>query len=172
VDIGTRVIATTRNLKRRATLEDLGAGQARSPWNPPTSQSRSANATPGVDGVLDIVGNSTILDSLAMARRGGRVCLVGLLDHVGAIDKFNPLFQMPHAGVHFSSLVSWALGTPDCPSDKPFQGVLDRIASGAYEAKPGTVYRFKEIAKAHRLMESNEANGKMMVRVQTPGCRA
>ena len=116
--------------------------------------------------MLDVIGNSTVLDSLAMARRGGRVCVVGLLDHVASIPDFNPLFQMPHAGVHFSGFVSWSLGTPDCPlSDIPFQGIVDRIAAGSYKAKPAKVFRFEDIQAAHRLMESNEACGKIVVRI-------
>jgi NADPH:quinone reductase-like Zn-dependent oxidoreductase len=120
----------------------------------------------GVDAVLDIVGNSTVLDSLAMARRGGRVCVVGLLDHVEAITNFNALFQMPHVGVHFSSFVSWAYGTPEYPlSDVPFQAIVDRAAAGTYKAKPAKVFAFEEIAEAHRLMEAGEANGKLVVRL-------
>ena len=38
-------------------------------------------------------------------------------------------------------------------------------ASGAYAAKPAKVFRFEEIADAHRLMESNQANGKIVVTV-------
>jgi NADPH:quinone reductase-like Zn-dependent oxidoreductase len=73
---------------------------------------------------------------------------------------------MPHAGVHLSGFVSWALGTPDCPlSEIPFQGIVDRAASGNYKAKPARVFGFDEIRDAHRLMEANEANGKIVVRV-------
>src|SRR5258708_16285235 len=98
--------------------------------------------------------------------RGGRVCVVGLLDHVESITNFNPLFQMPHTGVHFSSLVSWSFGTPECPlSDVPFQAIVDRAAAATYKAKPTRVFAFEEIADAHRLMEAGEANGKLVVRL-------
>jgi NADPH:quinone reductase-like Zn-dependent oxidoreductase len=91
---------------------------------------------------------------------------VGLLDHVEAIANFNALFQMPHVGVHFSSFVSWAYGTPEYPlSDVPFQAIVDRAAAGTYKAKPAKVLAFEEIAEAHRLMEAGEANGKLVVRL-------
>ena len=116
--------------------------------------------------VLDIIGNSTVLDSLAMARRGGRVCVVGLLDHVESVGNFNPIFQMPHVGVHFSSFVSWSFGTPECLlSDIPFQTIIDRVASGAYKAKPAKVLGFEDIQEAHRLLETNEVGGKIVVRL-------
>ena len=165
VDLGARVIATTRNAGRRPMLETLGASEVLVE-SPELSRRVRELHLKGVDAVLDVIGNSTVLDSLAMARRGGRVCVVGLLDHVASIPDFNPLFQMPHAGVHFSGFVSWSLGTPDCPlSDIPFQGIVDRIAAGSYKAKPAKVFRFEDIQAAHRLMESNEACGKIVVRI-------
>jgi NADPH2:quinone reductase len=165
VDLGARVIATTRNAKRRPMLQALGASDVLPESSELSKRARELHPK-GVDAVLDVIGNSTVLDSLAMARRGGRVCVVGLLDHVAAIPEFNPLFQMPHFGVHFSAFVSWSLGTPDCPlSEIPFQGIVDRVAAGSYKAKPAKVFRFEEIREAHRLMEANEANGKIVVRV-------
>lgn len=117
--------------------------------------------------MLDIIGNSTILDSLAMARRYGRVCLVGLLDHAPPLESFNPLFQMPFCGVHFSSFASaFTYGAPDYPlTDVPLQEIVDRVAAGRYKAKPARVFGFDEIQAAHRLMEANEANGKLVVRL-------
>jgi NADPH:quinone reductase-like Zn-dependent oxidoreductase len=42
-----------------------------------------------LDAVLDLVGNGTILDSLAMLRRGGRTCLAGWLGGLAPITDFN-----------------------------------------------------------------------------------
>ena len=166
VETGARVIATTRNPKRRPLLEALGAGEVLQEAPDLARQIRERHPR-GVDAVLDIIGSSTILDSLAMARRYGRVCLVGLLDHAQPIAKFDPLFQMPFAGVHLSSFVSaFTYGAPDYPlTDVPLQAMVDRVANGTYKAKPARVFRFEEIVDAHRLMEANEAGGKIVVRV-------
>lgn len=52
-------------------------------------------ATPqGTDAVLDIVGTSTILDSLATLKRGGEACLVGFLGG-GQPLNIDPVFQIP-----------------------------------------------------------------------------
>ncbi|HLJ00686.1 MAG TPA: zinc-binding dehydrogenase [Bradyrhizobium sp.] len=164
-EMGVRVIATTRNPKRRATLERLGISEVLIESTELAKRVRELHPK-GVDAVLDIVGNSTVLDSLAMVRRAGRVCVVGLLDHVESLGNFNPLFQMPHFGVHFSAFVSWSFGTAECPlSDIPFQTIVDRAAIGVYKAKPTRVFRFEEIREAHRLLETNEAGGKVVVRV-------
>jgi NADPH:quinone reductase len=165
-DAGAQVIATTRNEARRPMLLGLGAKEVL--IESPDLSRRVRDMHPGgVDAVLDIVGNSTILDSLAMARRYGRVCLVGLLDHAGPIADFNPLFQMPFAGVHFSSFVSaFTYGAPDYPlTDVPLQAIVDRVAAGRYKARPAKVFDFADIRDAHRLMESDAAAGKLVVRI-------
>jgi NADPH:quinone reductase len=165
-EAGARVIATTRNAARRAMLEGLGATEVLIEAADLSRRVRELHPK-GVDAVLDVIGNSTILDSLVMARRYGRVCLVGLLDHAGGIENFNPLFQMPFGGVHFSTFVSaFTYGTPDFPlTDVPLQAIVDRVADGTYRAKPTRVFGFDEIREAHRLIEANQANGKVVVRM-------
>jgi NADPH2:quinone reductase len=166
VDAGARVIATTRSGRKRNMLEAHGAAEVL--IDPGELARRLRQSHPrGVDAVLDIVGNSTVLDSLAMVRRYGHVCLVGLLDHAAPIANFNPLFQMPFGGVHLSTFVSaFTYGTEDFPlTEVPLQAIVDRVAAGAYKAAPARVFRFEEIREAHRLMEANEANGKIVVRL-------
>jgi NADPH:quinone reductase len=161
---GARVIATTRNRDRFGLLESVGASQV--DLEGPDLSSRVRKLHPkGVDAVLELVGNSTILDSLTMVRRGGRMCLAGFLGGLAPIPSFNPLLQMP-SGVHFSFFGSYLFGTPEFPlSEIPLQTIIDRTATGAYRAKPSRVFRFEEIQDAHRVMESNQAGGKLVVRV-------
>src|SRR4029077_1688392 len=72
-----------------------------------------------IDAVLDLVGNTVVLDSLAMLRRGGRSCLVGWLGGPDPIPDFNPLLQMP-SGVYLTFFASFVFGTPGFPlSDVP-----------------------------------------------------
>jgi len=68
--------------------------------------------------------------------------------------------------VQFSFFGSFNFGTPHYPlSDIPLQSIVDRVADGTYKAKPAKVFHFDEIQAAHRLMESNAANGKIVVRL-------
>lgn len=86
--------------------------------------------------MLDLVGNSVILNSLAAVRHGGKVCLAGFLGGLAPISSFNPLFQMP-SGVQLSFFGSFVFGSPEFPlSDVPLQDIVDRVASGHYKAKP------------------------------------
>jgi NADPH:quinone reductase len=88
VNTGARVIATTRNRERFGLLEGLGVERVE--VEGPELSKRIAE-TKRLDAVLDLVGNSTILDSLAMLRRGGRACLAGWLGGLAPIADFNPL---------------------------------------------------------------------------------
>ncbi len=116
-----------------------------------------------LDAVLDLVGNSTILDSLAMLRRGGRACLAGWLGGLAPIKDFNPLLQMS-SGVYLTFFGSFVFGTPGFPlSDVPLQSIANDVAAGRYKAKPSRIFRFEDIREAHRVMEANEAHGKMVV---------
>jgi NADPH:quinone reductase-like Zn-dependent oxidoreductase len=160
VDAGVRVIGTTRGRERVAMLEQLGAERVESE-GPDLSQ-RIAEAKQ-LDAVLDLVGNSTILDSLAMLRRGGRACLAGWLGGLAPIADFNPLLQMA-SGVYLTFFGSFVFGTPGFPlSDVPLQKIAEQVAAGRLKAKPSRVFRFEEIREAHRVMEANEAGGKMVI---------
>ena len=86
VNAGVKVIATTRNRDRFPTLAALGASRAE--VEGPDLSQRIAEAKQ-IDAVLDLVGNSTILDSLAMLRRGGLACLAGFLGGLGPVTDFD-----------------------------------------------------------------------------------
>ncbi|MFC5740551.1 zinc-binding dehydrogenase [Dyella tabacisoli] len=160
---GAYVIATTRRLEHTAGLLQLGAKQVLLEESQLAQRVREWHPD-GIDAVLDIIGNSALLDSLAMARPDGRVCQVGFLGGGEPLALFNPLQHMP-SGVQLSFFGSaMAYGTPAYPlSDVPLQTIVERVADGTYQAKPAHVFRFEQIRDAHRLMESNQAGGKLVV---------
>ena len=158
-----RVIATSRNPERFALLEKLGAGRALQEGSELAQQIRKLHPD-GVDAVLDLVGNSTVIDSLTVVRRGGNVCEAGWLGGLAPIS-FNPMVQMP-SGVYFSLYGSFVLGSPQFPlSEIPLQTIVDRVADGSYQARPVKVFGFDEIQAAHELMDSGMAKGKLVVRL-------
>ncbi|MEU1410800.1 zinc-binding dehydrogenase [Streptomyces sp. NPDC005731] len=160
VNAGVRVIGTSRDRRRFALLEELGADRAE--LEGPDLSERIAEAKQ-LDAVLDLVGNSTILDSLAMLRRGGRACLAGWLGGLDPISDFNPLLQMA-SGVYLTFFGSFVFGKPGFPlSDVPLQEIAEQVAAGRLKAKPSRVFRFEDVREAHRVMEAGEAKGKMVV---------
>src|SRR5712671_3972351 len=160
VNAGAKVIGTTRSRDQFPIPEALGA--VRAEVEGPDLSKRIAEAGK-LDAVLDLVGNSTILDSLAMLRRGGCACLAGWLGGLAPIANFNPLLQMA-SGVYLTFFGSFVFGTPGFPlSDVPLQSIANDVAAGRYQAKPSRIFKFEEIREAHRVMEANEARGKMVV---------
>jgi NADPH2:quinone reductase len=156
------VIATTRRADREAALRDLGAQEVLIE-RPDLAAAVRGLAPEGVDAVLDLVGDTVLADSMAMARRHGRVCQAGFLGGAGPIDGFSPFSHMPVA-VEFSFFGSFMFGEAGLPLDRvPLQEIVDRVACGLYRAKPARVFAFAQIAEAHRLMESDAAGGKIVV---------
>ena len=160
VNAGVRAIATTRNRDRFSKLEKLGAercGIERRDLSKHIAEAKK------IDAVLDLVGNSVVLDSLAMLRRGGHSCLAGWLGGLDPIPDFNPLLQMP-SGVYLTFFGSFVFGTPGFPlSDVPLQQIAADAAADRLDVKPARIFGFDEIREAHRVMEANQAGGKMVV---------
>ena len=160
VNAGVRVIATTRNRERFSMLQKLGAERCEIERRDLSKHIAEAKK---IDAILDLVGNSVMLDSLAMLRRGGRSCLAGWLGGLDPIPDFNPLQQMA-SGVYLTFFASFAFGTPGFPlSDVPLQKIAEDAAAGRLDVKPARIFGFDEIREAHRVMEANEAVGKMVV---------
>jgi NADPH:quinone reductase-like Zn-dependent oxidoreductase len=160
--VGARVIATTRNPKRAEMLEALGAKEVELEARDLPQRVRNRHPQ-GVDAVFELLGNSTVVGSLTMVRRRGRLCLAGFLGGLDPIPAFMPVMQLP-SGVHFSFFGSFVFGAPAFPtSEIPIQTIVDRVEDGTYKAKPARVFRFEEIREAHRLMEAGAANGKIVV---------
>ncbi|OKH78694.1 alcohol dehydrogenase [Mycobacterium sp. SWH-M3] len=159
VNAGAHVIATTRNPDRFALLEGLGARAAKEVPDLSAHIAESGH----IDAVLDLVGNSTILDSLDMLRRGGTACLAGWLGGLDPIPDFNPLLRMA-SGVNLSFFGSFVFGSAGFPlSDVPLSDIAGQAERGELDAKPSRVFAFDEIREAHRVMEAGEAGGKMVV---------
>ncbi|ORY05155.1 hypothetical protein BCR34DRAFT_48451 [Clohesyomyces aquaticus] len=159
---GVSVVATTRAPERHPELLDMGARTVEKEGPGLPERLRLPDESK-FDAVLDLVGNSTLLESLTLVRRGGRLCLAGWLGGLEPIRDFNPLLQMA-SGVHFSFFGSPIFGSNAFPvSDVPLHDVVQMVANGKFQAKPSKVFRFDEIQEAHRVMEGGESNGKIVI---------
>lgn len=160
---GAEVMATVRDLARADTPRALGARLVLEEG--PSLHAHLLEVAPsGVDAVLDLVGTSTVLDSLRAVRRGGRVCIAGFLGGGAPIERFDPMAQLP-SGRQLSFFASaFVYGTPEYPlSDVPFQQLIELAEAGTLRASPSRVFRFEEIRDAHRALDAQEGHGKMVV---------
>jgi NADPH2:quinone reductase len=160
VNAVVRVIATTRSRERFSMLEKLDAERCEIESR---NLSKHIPDAKKIDAILDLVGNSVVLDSLAMLRRGGRSCLAGWLGGLDPITDFNPLLQMVRRRLS-DFLREFCVWNPGFPlSDVPLQKIAEDAAAGRLDVKPAKIFGFDEIREAHRIMEANEAVGKMVV---------
>jgi NADPH:quinone reductase-like Zn-dependent oxidoreductase len=163
VEAGAVVTGTTRSEGKFAELKALGVADAvlEGPGLPGRLQ--ESGKVEKFDRVLELVGNSTVVESLTLVKRDGRVCLAGWLGGLDPIKDFNPLLQMA-SGVHLSFFGSFVFGMDEFPlSDVPLGRIVRAVAEGKFDAKPFKVFKFDEIQEAHRYMEDGRARGKMVV---------
>ena len=172
VEAGAVVTATTRSEGKVGQLMGLGVRDVVDGGVGLAQRLKEQGKTEKFDRVLELVGNSVIVESLTLVKRGGRLCLAGWLGGLDPIPGppgeqsvagFNPLLQMA-SGVHFNFFGSFVFGEPEFPlSDVPLRDIVESVAEGRFDAKPFRVFKFDEIREAHRVMEAGKANGKMVV---------
>ncbi|KAJ6513900.1 GroES-like protein [Mycena vitilis] len=163
VNHGAVVTATSRKVERADALKALGVHEVLLEEGAALGDKLILEGRK-FDKILELVGNSTLLGSLRLVQRGGRLCLAGFLGGLEPID-FNPLLQMA-SGVHFSFFGSFVFGNSEFPlADVPLAELLELVASGKLEAEPKRVFEFGEsgVWEAHREMEAGQAAGKMVV---------
>lgn len=114
----------------------------------------------GVDAMFDLVGTKVIDDSFACVRRGGTLCMAGLLGGEWTIADFAPGAVIPST-TKFTYFSSSSTPMPTAA----LQGYLDGLADGRYRMPLDRVFKFDDIQAAHARMESNEAVGKIVVSV-------
>ncbi|MFJ7147634.1 zinc-binding dehydrogenase [Streptomyces sp. NPDC100445] len=156
------MLATTRDPRRAPLLKELGAADVLIDDGALADQVSERGIS--VDAVFDVVGNSTLRDSLALVRPRGQVCQLGFLGGFEPVRDFDPIADLP-SGVRLSFFGSaFVLGTPAFPlTDVPLNEIYAKVDLGVLRGRPTRVFRFDEIVEAHRAMEAGEALGKMVV---------
>ena len=154
---GATVGSTTRRADREALLRACGAdavfidtgviaNDVKRRWDG------------GADKVLELVGTTTLGDSLRCAREPGTVCLTGMVGNRWSFPDFSPMEVIP-TGV---ALTVYDGGVTDFMA-MPLQALVDNVAAGHLHVPAGRVFRLDEIVEAHRTMEANTAGGKIVV---------
>ena len=108
--------------------------------------------------MLELVGATTLLDSLRCTKPLGVVCMSGIVGNKWTLDQFSPSEAIPKA----VRLTSYGGGVEDFMAT-PLQQLADDVASGALRVPVGPVFQLDDIVEAHRCMEANQAGGKIVV---------
>jgi NADPH:quinone reductase len=155
--MGLKVIATTRSKTKAKILTDNGADYALID-NGNLASALHQQFGQGVDKVLELVGASTLQDSLRCTVPGGIVCMTGMLSEQWAIKDFAPMESIPAT----VSLTVYDSGQVKVATEH-FQSFIRDVEAGLIRLNVSQTFSLKQIVEAHRLMESNAASGKIVV---------
>ncbi|MCJ2016665.1 zinc-binding alcohol dehydrogenase family protein [Methylobacterium sp. E-065] len=154
---GVHVAATSRRADRAQMLRDNGADQIFVDTGAIAAQV-SEVCPGGVDKVLELVGATTLEDSLRCAKPGGIVCMTGMVGDRWSLPDFSPMDVIPSA----VCLTTYDGGVTDFMRT-PLQELVEQVAAGSLRVQVGRTFKLDEIAEAHHAMEENSAGGKIVV---------
>jgi NADPH:quinone reductase-like Zn-dependent oxidoreductase len=154
---GAKVAATTRRPEREALLRASGVDQVFIDSGSIAEQVKEVFPR-GVDKVLELIGTTTLGDSLRCVRQRGIVCMTGMVGNKWSFDDFSPMDVIPTA----VCLTTYA-GEAEDFMLTPLEELVEKIAAGVLPIQVGKVFRLDQIVEAHRCMEENKAGGKIVV---------
>ena len=156
---GAFVAATTRRSDRESLLRASGVDQVFIDTGSIAEQVKKT-CLGGVDKVLELVGTTTLNDSLRCARQHGIVCMTGIVGNKWSFDEFSPMEAIPTT----VCLTTYA-GESEDFMRTPLEELAGQVAAGTLHVQVGKTFQLDEIAEAHRFMEENKAGGKIVVLV-------
>lgn len=150
---GARVIATAGGTAKCERARQLGAefviDHARTEFD---AEVRRITAKRGVDVVVDYVGKETWAKSLRCVRRGGRLVTCG------ATTGFDPVEDIRHIFFRQISILGSTMGSPE-----EFRQVMTCLFRGQLRPIVYRTFPLAQAADAHRLLESREPFGKLVL---------
>jgi acryloyl-coenzyme A reductase len=153
--VGARIVAITSRPSQEATLREHGADEViADPELAFARRVKDLTGGIGADLVLEVVGDPTLGQSLHAVRSGGRVVVIG------NVDGRPSQVRIAHLVLKEISL----LGTKSCSVDELTE-VMRLVAAGELELDISEVLPLAEVRRAHELMESRAAEGRILLRV-------
>ena len=154
---GLKVISTTKSESKSDYLKKLCALDVIVDKGSVSAEVRKKYPE-GVDRVLELIGTATLLHSLKALKRGGIGCMTGILGGEWDLKNFSPMDDIPTA----VKLTAYAGEASDI-SQAQLQKYVDMVEQGEMRVNSAKTFAFKELQEAHHLMDSNQANGKIVI---------
>jgi NADPH:quinone reductase-like Zn-dependent oxidoreductase len=154
---GALVASTSRRHEREKLLRASGVDQVFIDAGSIVEQVKEI-CPGGVDKVLELVGATTLLDSLRCTKQRGVVCMTGMVGNKWSFDAFSPMDAIPST----VRLTTYSGGAEDFMST-PLDLLVRRIVAGQLPVRIGKTFHLDEIVEAHRCMEESNAEGKIVV---------
>ncbi|MEO9483968.1 MAG: zinc-binding alcohol dehydrogenase family protein [Ekhidna sp.] len=154
---GLTVISTTRNPTKKQSLLDNGSDHIAIDEGLVEDQVR-ALFPDGVHKVLELIGTSTLKDSLKCIAPKGLVCMTGILGNEWTMKEFTPMGDIPSLG-----RLTVYMGESKNLSKELLQEFIDEIENGKIKLNIDSIFSLDQVAEAHQYMEDNKARGKIVV---------
>jgi NADPH:quinone reductase len=155
--IGAKVLASTRKEDKRDLLTSRGADHVLIDNGTLRDQLRRLYPY-GISKVLELIGPTTLSESTSLLRHHGIVCVTGILGRKATIDHFYPIKDIPN-GVYITGFSS------NYPTQSVIDDIFTHIRNHNLQPVISKVFSLHEIGQAHKLMENNDANGKVVVKI-------
>lgn len=156
---GLTVLATTRNPQKEMALRINGATHVLID-NGTLNETVRMIYPEGIDKVLELVGTSTLHDSLTCLKPGGTGCMSGMLAESWTIPAFAPMDFIP-ATVRLTTYDSGQISSPTVV----FEDFIHQVEAGRIKLALSRTFQLEQIVEAHHVMDSNQGAGKLVVLV-------
>lgn len=155
--IGSRVVSTTRSERKAGLLTHYGADDVMLEGD--DFRRKFLEKYPyGATKVLELIGASTLYDSLKLTANHGIVCHTGLLGGVYGLKNFDPIKDIP-SGVYLTGFYS------NRPTQSQIDSMMAVIEKGNIHPIIAERFKLENIADAHLLAEKRGQIGKIVVTV-------
>lgn len=145
--VGCRVIATTHRESKLPLLS--GADES-------VLDGGTLSGKVSADRALELVGPSTLRDTLRLMRPGGVVCDTGILGGAYVLDGFDPIKEIPN-GVYLTGFYS------NGPRQEDIDSMLSFMGDHGLRPGMGARFRFSDIGEACAALDRGGVDGKIVV---------
>jgi NADPH:quinone reductase-like Zn-dependent oxidoreductase len=153
--LGAHVVATSSSDAKLERAKELGADAvANHATGDVVATVKDATGGPGVDIVVEHVGEATWQTSLQTVRAHGRIAVCG------ATTGPNPKAALHRVWWKQLTILGSSMGTK-----ADFEGVYGLVASGRAKPVVDSIFPLAEARAAHERMESGEQFGKIVLRI-------
>jgi NADPH:quinone reductase-like Zn-dependent oxidoreductase len=151
-----RIGATSRSAKRETMLKEAGANEIYIDNGTIADQVMSSSKG-GFDKVLELIGTTTLLDSLKCTVERGTVCMTGIQGGSWELQKFQPLDDIPNR----ARLCAYG-GDAEDWLKLPWDDIVKQADERRLQV-PIKAFKFEEIHKVHEILESGGGGAKMVI---------
>jgi NADPH:quinone reductase-like Zn-dependent oxidoreductase len=151
---GATVITTVGKDWKKEKLLAIGADHVFNHFSDDVKEEVKKIFPAGIDVVLDYVGPDTFGKSFELVRKGGKIILCGMLTGMNVQLNIQQTY-FRHINIHGINL----------GSREEFRKLLDLVANSKLMPLIHSKFKLTEAAEAHRLLESGEYLGKILLEI-------